>query len=120
MKKAIILLCLLIAALLLTWYFTSYRNPPEYRPILTSTATLDFPNTAAGAASDLTITVNGAVDGNPVIIGAPNGSVSATDNVVYFGWISAANTVTVRFANCNLITAVNPASGTFRASVITY
>jgi hypothetical protein len=87
---------------------------------LTNTATLDFPNTTAGTQSDLTITVTGAADGDNVIIGVPNGSVSGTDNVSYWGWVSSANTVTIRFNNANVVSAVDPASGTFRASVIKY
>lgn len=96
----------------------SYRNPPAYIPFLTATATLDFGNTAAGTSTDLTITVTGAADGQPVIIGVPNGSTSA--NGVYTAWVVSANTVNVRFTNTNLLTAINPASGTFRASVLPY
>lgn len=84
----------------------------------TSTATLNFPSTAAGASSDLTITVTGAVDGNPVALGVPNGSTLA--NGVFTAWVSAADTVKVRFTNTNLVTALDPASGTFRATVIRY
>jgi hypothetical protein len=87
---------------------------------LTATATLDFANTNAGAATDLTITVTGAATGDAVTVGAPNGSVSGTDNVAYWGWVSAADTVTVRFNNNNLVNAVNPASGTFRVVVSKY
>ena len=83
--------------------------------VLTATATLDFPNTAAGAASDLTMTVTGAVSGDVVTLGVPNGSVPA--NGTFFGWVSAADTVTIRYANNDLVTAYNPSSGTFRAVV---
>ncbi len=85
---------------------------------LTATATLNFGNTVAGTSSDLTVTVTGAVDGDVVVLGVPN--VSTAANTIYFGWVSAANTVTVRFQNGNLVTAVDPASGTFRVSVIRY
>lgn len=84
---------------------------------LVGSATLDFGNTAAGVAADLTITVTGAADGDVVTLGVPNGSVSATDNVSFFAWVSATNTVTVRFNNNNLVNAVNPASGTFKVRV---
>lgn len=86
--------------------------------ILIATATLDFPNTSAGANSDLTVTVTGAALNDQVLIGVPNGSVSATDNVVFWAWVSAANTVTIRFNNCNLLAAVNPASGSFKVTVL--
>lgn len=86
--------------------------------ILSATATLDFGSLAAGTVADLTITVTGAADGDSVIVTPPNGSV--LDNVTYTGWVSAANTVTVRAANNSLITARDPASGTFRATVIKF
>jgi len=35
-------------------------------------------------------------------------------------FISAADTVTVRFNNYQLLTAIDPASGTFRVSVLKY
>jgi hypothetical protein len=85
---------------------------------LTATATLDFPSTAGSSSSDLTITVTGAADGDPVIITPPNGSTFT--NSVYTGWVSSANTVTVRFSNLDTITSRDPASGTFRVVVIKY
>lgn len=83
--------------------------------ILSATATLDFGSTVAGASTDLTITVTGAAVGDSVAIGAPNASVPAGG--VFFGWVSATNTVTVRYANNSLLTTYDPASGTFRATV---
>lgn len=84
--------------------------------ILSGSATLDFPNTAAGVSSDLTIIVTGAAVGDVVSVGVPNGSITS-DNTSYWGWVSASNTVSVRFNNNNLIVAVNPASGTFKIKV---
>jgi hypothetical protein len=78
-------------------------------------ATLNFPSTLAGASSDLTITVPGAVNGDAVSVGVSNGSTLA--NGVFTAWVSAANTVTVRFTNTNLLTALDPASGTFKVFV---
>ncbi len=83
---------------------------------LSSTATLDFPNTAVSACSDLTMTVTGAVAGDPVFLGVPNASVPPGGS--FFAWVSGANTVTVRF--CADGTARDPASGVFRASVIKF
>ena len=80
---------------------------------LTGSATLDFASTAAGAVSDLTITVTGAADGDVVTLGVPNGSVTAT--ATYSAWVSAANTVTVRFSPK---ATEDPASGTFKVRVI--
>jgi hypothetical protein len=75
--------------------------------ILTATATLDF---AAADPSDLTITVTGAALGDAVSIGAQHGSVGS--NNVFYGWVSAADTVTIRKTG-----SADPASGTFRAVV---
>lgn len=79
---------------------------------LSATATLDFANLAAIGCEDLTITVTGAALGDTVALGVPNGSVVA--NGTFTGWVSAADTVTVRF--CTVVSG-NPASGTFRADV---
>lgn len=80
---------------------------------LSASATLNFGNTAAGAISDLTVTVTGAAVGDVVSIGAP----SIPDKGTYFGYVSATNTVTVRFANNDLTTAKDPSSGTFKVKV---
>jgi len=81
---------------------------------LTGSATLDFGSTAAQTSSDLTITVTGAADGDIVSLGVSNASVNANTN--YTAWVSAANTVTVRFNNYSSA-AVDPASGTFKVFV---
>jgi hypothetical protein len=86
--------------------------------ILSATATLDFPSIAASSFADLTITVTGAVSGDTVIVNPISGS--ATTDVVYTGWVSAANTVTIRASNVSSTTARDPASGTFRATVIRF
>lgn len=82
---------------------------------LNGSATLDFGNTASFTSADLTITVTGASDGDVVSLGVPNGSTSSTS--VYTAWVSATNTVTVRFTNISF-SSVNPASGTFKVTVI--
>lgn len=98
-------------------HFTAGTTRYTLAKTLTNTATLDFGSTAAQGASDLTITVTGAASGDAVTVGAPSGSVPS--NGTFFGWVSAANTVTVRYAN-NSSGALDPASGTFRVSVIKY
>jgi hypothetical protein len=80
-----------------------------------ATATLDFPSTLTQTSSDLTITLTGAVDGDAVVLGVPNAAVNGNSN--YFAWVSAANTVTVRFNNYGLL-AINPASATFKVTII--
>lgn len=80
--------------------------------VLKGSATLDFGNLVAIGCEDLTITVTGAADGDPVILGVPNASVVA--NSSYSAWVSSANTVSVRF--CALVSG-DPASGTFKVTV---
>lgn len=84
---------------------------------LTATATLDFDLTAVNS-QDLTITVTGAAVGDPVAIGVDAASIPA--DITWFGWVSAPNTVTVRGSRVGGGGAGDPASGTFRASVIHY
>lgn len=79
---------------------------------ISNTATLDFANLAAIGCEDLTITVTGAALGDTVAIGVPNGSMVSNGN--FFGWVSATNTVSIRF--CTVVSG-DPASGTFRADV---
>jgi len=86
------------------------------KKILSNTGTLDFPAITAPNTSDLTITVTGAAVGDVVSVGAPNGSVTAA--TIFTGWVSSANTVTVR---ASAFTGTpNPASGTFRVTVFQY
>ena len=86
--------------------------------IISATATLNFPNTLPGTGSDLTITLTGAVDGDVVLLGVPNGSIPSA-NCGFFAWVSAADTVTVRFLNAGSL-ATDPASGTFRVAVVRF
>lgn len=81
---------------------------------LTATAALDFASINAAASEDLTITVAGAAVGDSVSLGLP---AAPTAGIVFNAFVSAANTVTVRATN---ITggAVNPASATYRVTVI--
>ena len=84
---------------------------------MTVTANLNFPNTAASTSNDLTVTVTGASPGDVVALGIPNAAVSA--NSTYTAWVSAANTVTIRFNNYSG-GSIDPAAGTFRVSVLKY
>jgi hypothetical protein len=86
----------------------------EFAAILAARATLDFPNTGAQTSADLTITVPGAALGDVVDLGVPNGSVNA--NSCFTAWVSAVNTVSVRFNNYSA-GAINPASGSFTVAV---
>lgn len=83
------------------------------KKILSATATLDFPSTAAQTSSELTITVTGAAVGDSVAIGIP---ASTNANTCFTGRVTAADTVTIRFNNYSSA-AVDPASATYRATV---
>lgn len=102
MKYLVVIFIVLIAIGAIAW---------AYQPFPQGSATLDFPNTAAGTSSDLTLTVSTAKDGDPIMLAVPNGST--VSNGVFTAWISADNTATVRFTNNSLLAALNPASGTF-------
>lgn len=102
------------------WDQEFYRHPQDFAPsvtkILTASAALNFGDTASPGAADLTITVNGAAVSDSVVLGIPNDAIVA-GAAGFYAWVSAANTVTVRFWNAsggNL----NPASGTFRVDVV--
>lgn len=99
------------------YYVTSASTRYTLAKTLTATATLNFTNTAAQNSSDLTVTLTGAADGDAVSVGVPNAAIN--NNSSYSAWVSAANTVTIRFNNFSSA-AIDPASGTFRVSVIKY
>lgn len=82
---------------------------------LVGSATLDFPSTTSTTVSDLTITVTGAAVGDGVALAVPNGSTTATGT--FSAWVSATDTVKIRFSPK---ATENPASGTFKVSVIKY
>jgi|GEM_PF-394991 len=86
---------------------------------LTATAALNFPSTLPGASATLTITVTGAADGDAVSLGVPNAAASI-GGANYSAYVSSANTVTVKLYNSNGITSIDPASATFRVSVLKY
>lgn len=83
-------------------------------PIVNQSA-LDFPSTTANTSSDLAITLVGATDGDMVSIGVPNSAVSS--NTSFTAWVSATNTVTIRFNNYSNAT-IDPAQGSFKVKVI--
>lgn len=87
------------------------------KKVLSATAVLDFGNTLAQTDSDLTVTVTGAALGDVVILGVPNGSTQTGS--CFSAWVSATDTVTVRFSVYGL-TAKDPASGTYRITVIQF
>lgn len=88
------------------------------KKILSATASLDFGATAAGACDSLTITVTGAADGDTVSLGIPAALAAADTYQSFHGFVSAADTVTVKRCNpTNATTALtNPAAAIVRAT----
>jgi hypothetical protein len=82
---------------------------------LNGSATLYFPSTSPNTYSDLTITVTGASTGDVVSLGA--GASPGVANTSFFAWVSASNTVTVRFNNADASLTADPGSATFKVSV---
>jgi hypothetical protein len=83
-------------------------------PTLSSTVTLDHVDTPAHSSSELTTSISGAAVGDPVVLGTP---ASIPSNCSYFAWVSATNTVTIRFINAGA-GSVDPASGSFTIKII--
>ena len=81
--------------------------------VLTSAAALDFGSIAAVDSEDLTIAVVGAAVGDTVALGLP---AAPTAGLVFNGFVSAADTVTVRATNITA-GAVDPASASYTAMV---
>ena len=96
------------------YYVTSSGTRYTLTKTLTQTASLNFGNTAAASNSDLTITLTGATDGDAVSLGVPAAAILG--NSSYSAWVSAADTVTIRFNNYSTASQ-DPAAGTFRVSV---
>lgn len=83
--------------------------------IISGSSILNFPSTAGGGSSDLTIAIPGAALGDIVTLGIPVASVLIGST--YTAWVSAINTVTVRFNNYS-VGSKDPASGTFKIKII--
>lgn len=81
--------------------------------VLSAVAALDFPNIVAQTGAELTITVAGAAVGDTVELGPP---AALEAGLAATGYVSAANTVTVRLLNVTA-GAINPASASWRATV---
>lgn len=86
----------------------------SWRQMAVATATLNFPTTDTRNSSDLTVTVTGAASGDAVSLGVPNAAVLV--NTCYTAWVSAVNTVTIRFNNYDNADK-NPASAVFKVMV---
>ena len=77
-----------------------------------------FPPLKPGICSSANFTFTGASDGDTIALGVSNAMMTVAGIPNYFGWVSAANAVTIRA--CNLDPNVNQktgASGTIRVDV---
>lgn len=81
---------------------------------ITGTGSLSFGTISSNGIATATITVNGAIAGDPVVLGAP---AALEAGLTFSGIVTAANTVTVRLHN-NAGTSVTPATATWTATVL--
>jgi hypothetical protein len=81
---------------------------------VSGSATLDFSSIPANSTAQLTITVTGAAVGDVVQLGPP---AALEVGLMATGFVSAANTVTVRLANVTT-SSIDPASATWSAVVL--
>ncbi|MDE2079693.1 MAG: hypothetical protein KGI73_04930 [Patescibacteria group bacterium] len=84
---------------------------------LSGTNSITFGTIAANSCSTGTITLTGAADGDSVYIGMPNTVASASSTLVWNGWVSAANTITVRLCQTAAQGTSPVAAATVRADV---
>lgn len=82
--------------------------------ILNASSTLNFASILAGGFEDKTITVFQAAANDCVVLGLP---AAANSGIVFEAFVSADDTVTVRAHNVSLV-AVDPASATYRVTVL--
>jgi len=95
----------------------AFGGGTQFKQLLSATATLDFANIVANTVGTaLTMTVTGAAVGDTVELGAPS---ALEAGLVGFGFVSATNTVSIRLFN-GTGADINPASATWRATVITF
>jgi hypothetical protein len=100
----------------LTQLNTAISNVTGGVTTVSGTGTIDFPPTSGASRSDATITVTGAAVGDAVALATPTGLVTA-NNTTCTAWVSAANTVTVRFSNNGNGGSIDPPSASFKVVV---
>lgn len=82
--------------------------------ILTATATIAIPTLAAGASSDVTMTVTGAVVGDVAIV---NPQADLPDGLMFRPYVSGSNTVTMNATNGSAA-SIPGASYSFKAVLL--
>ncbi|MEX0986981.1 MAG: hypothetical protein WD052_05835, partial [Bacteroidales bacterium] len=100
------------------YFVTSGTTRYTLAKTLTGSATLDFSILDRNSPEDLTITVNGASEGDVVSLGVPV-AAQVFGGLQYTAFVSAANTVTVR-AGYLPNGSVNPDPGLFKVTVFKY
>lgn len=99
------------------YFVTSSTTRYTLAKTLTNTASLDYPSVGAGATEVLTITVTGAADGDIATVGVP--IASQTTGLIWQAYVSGANTISISCTNTTG-SPIEPATATFRASIIKY
>ncbi|MCI0329595.1 MAG: hypothetical protein L0196_01380, partial [candidate division Zixibacteria bacterium] len=84
--------------------------------VLSLSAVIDFPLTAAQSSSEVGLGVAGAAVGDVISLGISGGGATTLTNSCYTAYCNVAGTVTIRYNNYSAA-AQNPASGTFRVMV---
>ena len=88
----------------------------SWRQSVVQTATnINFGTVAAQSSSDVTVTVTGAAVGDIVNLGVDNAAVLA--NSSYTAWVSAADTITIRFNNYSIGVLTPVTTNTFKVQV---
>jgi hypothetical protein len=89
----------------------------RFKQILVGKKTIDFGNIVAQGNADDTIFVNGARNGDIVLIGLPS-TATTHDAISYKGLVSANDTVKIVAHNDDDSNAYNPDSGEFTVAVL--
>lgn len=88
------------------------------KAIYSAVAQIDFPSISANGVTNMTLTVTGAGTNSTVNVSVDDGA--GTAGIIFNGYVSATNTVTIRAANPTL-NAIDPAATvSYRATVFQY
>ncbi len=98
------------------WFANNWYEVNSGPAFLTATAPLDFAAWAGNDCQTLTLTILGAADGDSVALGLPN-TLASVPGVVWSGWVSATDTVSVRGCKATSGPSPDPTPATVRADV---
>lgn len=77
---------------------------------------VDFASIPANTCLARSVRVVGAADGDTVALGIPS-ILGAVDGLTWFGWVSGADTVSIRGCNATLTASADPPAATIRVDV---